>query len=75
MVRLVRTPAGDLEIDKEGKKAGRGAYLCTSEKCWEIGLKGNRIEHALKVTLAPAMREQLVNIGKELCKEQTGGES
>ena len=74
LVRLVRSPTGGLEIDTDGKKAGRGAYLCSSVKCWELGLKGNRIEHALKISLAASARDQLMKAGRELCKEQSGGE-
>lgn len=28
MIRVVRTPEGTVEIDKTGKKSGRGVYLC-----------------------------------------------
>ena len=28
MIRVVRTPEGAVEIDKTGKKSGRGAYVC-----------------------------------------------
>ncbi len=28
LIRVVRTPEGNIEIDPTGKKSGRGAYLC-----------------------------------------------
>lgn len=28
LIRIVRTPEGAIELDKTGKKAGRGAYVC-----------------------------------------------
>jgi uncharacterized protein len=58
LVRLVRTGV-HVEIDPTGKKAGRGAYLHRVRACWEIGLKGNRIEQALRIKLTPADRQAL----------------
>lgn len=52
-VRLVRTQTGSVEIDPTGKKAGRGAYLCTRSSCWELALKKERLNAALKTRLAP----------------------
>ncbi len=51
LVRLVRTPAGEIEVDPTGKRAGRGAYLCPKPECWERALKGKLLEQALRVTL------------------------
>jgi hypothetical protein len=69
LTRLVRTADGIL-IDATGKKAGRGAYLCRSIQCWEIGLKGNRIEQALKVMLSEANREGLRRFARNLVSEE-----
>jgi len=69
LTRLVRTADGIL-IDATGKKAGRGAYLCRRPQCWEMGLKGNRIEQALKVTLSDANREELRRFARSLAPEE-----
>lgn len=74
LVRLVSIPGGSVEADATGKKAGRGAYLCRQEECWKAGLKGNRIERALGLTLTPDNREQLIEYGKLLLKESISGE-
>ena len=66
LVRLVRSANGIVEIDATGKKVGRGAYLCQSRECWELGLKGNRLEHTLRIALTPDNREQLIKYGKDL---------
>jgi predicted RNA-binding protein YlxR (DUF448 family) len=50
-VRLVRTPDGHVEVDPTGKKAGRGAYLCSRASCWELALKKDRLSVALKTKL------------------------
>jgi predicted RNA-binding protein YlxR (DUF448 family) len=65
LIRIVRISEGKLEVDITGKKAGRGAYLCRTEECWETGLKGNRLEHALHTSITPDNREQLIRYGKE----------
>jgi predicted RNA-binding protein YlxR (DUF448 family) len=28
MIRIIKTPDGKIEIDRTGKKSGRGAYIC-----------------------------------------------
>jgi len=61
LIRLVRNSDGKVAVDTSGKKVGRGAYLCPAEECWGIGLKGGRIEHALRTTLTQHNREQLIN--------------
>ncbi|MFQ5933548.1 MAG: RNase P modulator RnpM [Dehalococcoidia bacterium] len=53
LVRVVRTSQGAVEIDGNGKKSGRGAYLCQKWSCWEKGLRKNRLAHALKTQIAP----------------------
>jgi predicted RNA-binding protein YlxR (DUF448 family) len=56
MVRIVRTPDGGVEIDETGKRSGRGAYLCRRQECWEVALKKDRLEHALKTSLTDEER-------------------
>jgi len=68
LIRLVRTINGNIEIDTSGKKAGRGTYLCRAWECWEAGLKGKRLEHALRSQLAPDNREQLIKYAESLPK-------
>lgn len=33
LIRIVRTPDGDIVLDRTGKKAGRGAYVCDDPSC------------------------------------------
>lgn len=69
LIRLVCVSDGRVESDAEGKKTGRGAYLCRASRCWEMGLKGNRLNHALRTTLTPDNRERLIRCGEELLGE------
>lgn len=66
LVRLVRVDDGVVEVDESGKKVGRGAYLCWGQDCWQEGLKGGRLEHALRTNLSHENREQLAGYGKSL---------
>jgi len=66
LIRLVRISNGNVEVDTSGKKAGRGAYLCPTLECWEIGLKTGRLEYTLRITLTQENREQLTRYGKDL---------
>lgn len=51
LVRIVRTSEGGVQIDPTGKLAGRGAYLCRTQTCWNAALTGSRLSAALKATL------------------------
>ena len=39
LIRVVRNPNGDMNIDLSGKMAGRGAYVCQNQKCFEAAFK------------------------------------
>lgn len=59
LVRIVRTPEGRVELDRTGKKNGRGAYVHESRECWDAALKKDKLGHALKVSVPPDDLEQL----------------
>ncbi len=65
LMRIVRTPQGQVVVDATGKLPGRGAYLCRAPSCWDTALKGDRLSHALKGPVAPRDREQLVAYARE----------
>ncbi len=46
LVRVVRTADGEISLDKTGKKAGRGAYLCKNKTCLLQAKKTRRLERA-----------------------------
>jgi predicted RNA-binding protein YlxR (DUF448 family) len=74
LVRLVRTAEGSIEVDPSGKRAGRGAYLHPLRSCWEVGLKGNRIEQALRSKLTQANRLALQEYAQSLPEADPAGE-
>jgi hypothetical protein len=65
LVRLVRTPEGTVEIDKTGRRPGRGAYLCRQRSCWETALQKRQLEHALRLN-APLTSKNLDSLNAYL---------
>lgn len=59
MVRIVRTVEGGIDIDKTGKKSGRGAYICPNCQCLELALKQNALSKSLDVSIPKEMIELL----------------
>lgn len=59
LLRIVRAPDGSVMIDRSGRAAGRGAYLCTDSACWPVALKKSAIERALSAPLPADLRAQL----------------
>lgn len=59
LIRVVRTPEGEVVIDQTGKKSGRGAYICPSPSCLELALKGDRLSKALEVSIGSEVAERL----------------
>ena len=59
LVRIVRTPEGNVEVDTTGKKAGRGTYICANKSCLDAAVKGKRIDRSLKHPVSPALVDEL----------------
>jgi predicted RNA-binding protein YlxR (DUF448 family) len=47
LLRVVRSPSGEVAYDPSGKMNGRGAYVCRSAECVEKGLAKGRLEASL----------------------------
>lgn len=75
LIRLVYTINGTAEVDPSGKKAGRGAYLCSSSDCWEKGLKKGRLEQALRGKISAENWASLLEFGNMLCSNNRGNSS
>ena len=48
LVRVVRSPEGEISLDLTGKKNGRGAYVCRDVQCLKKAQKSKRIERAFE---------------------------
>ncbi len=59
LIRVVRTPAEEVQIDLTGKKAGRGAYLCGKVSCFKLAKKSKALDRALKAPVGEHIYDQL----------------
>ena len=51
LVRVLRTPEGEVLLDLTGKKSGRGAYICKKAACLKKARKSKRIEASLECSI------------------------
>ena len=59
LLRVVRSPQGEVSFDVTGKKPGRGAYICPQSECFKKAVKQKQLERMLEVKLAPEVMEAL----------------
>ena len=48
LLRVVRSPEGEVSLDFTGKKSGRGAYICKSKTCLSKAHKNGRLRKNLE---------------------------
>ncbi len=60
-MRIVRTPAGAIELDPSGRAAGRGAYICTDEACWPTAIRRGALAAQLRVTIPDETMDELAD--------------
>ena len=70
LVRVVRVSDDRVEVDRTGKKNGRGAYFCPAVECWEAGKKRKALNHALSMTVTPENWEELLTYARDTLPEQ-----
>ncbi len=59
LVRVVKSPEGEISIDLIGKKSGRGAYICPDKRCFDKARKGKRFERALETQIPEEIYEAM----------------
>ena len=59
LLRVVRSPEGEISIDFSGKKSGRGAYICASSACLAKARKQKQLERAFECAVDAAAYEAL----------------
>lgn len=59
LIRVLRTPEGEITLDLVGKKSGRGAYICKSAACLKKARKAKRIESSLECTIPDEVYERM----------------
>lgn len=65
LIRVVKSPEGDVSVDLTGKKSGRGAYLCKDTACLEKAVKAKRLGRNLEVpideSILKKLKDEIVN--------------
>ena len=59
LIRIVRTPAGEIVADAKGKTPGRGAYICRKAACLAKARKSRALERMLSVAISPETYDAL----------------
>ena len=59
LIRVVKSPEGEVSLDFRGKKPGRGAYLCPDPECLKRARKSRGLERAFSQALPPEVYEGL----------------
>lgn len=59
LVRVVRSPQGEISLDLVGKKPGRGAYICKDAECLKLARKAKRIERSLECEISPEIYDMM----------------
>lgn len=59
LLRVVRSPEGEISLDYKGKAPGRGAYICPDAACLKRAAKSRALDRALDVNIPEAVYDQL----------------
>ena len=59
LIRVLKTPEGEILLDASGRKNGRGAYLCPSSDCLRKAERSRGLERALGARIPPEIYEKL----------------
>ena len=59
LIRIVRSPEGEISLDLTGKKSGRGAYICRDLKCLKKVRKSGRVAHNLACEITPEVYDKM----------------
>lgn len=59
LVRVVRTPEGEIVLDLTGKRSGRGAYICKSISCLKKARQKKRLSASLEVAIPEEIYDRL----------------
>ena len=59
LIRVVKSPEGEISLDFRGKKPGRGAYVCPSADCLKRARKSRALERAFAAPIPPEVYDAL----------------
>src|SRR5699024_7766219 len=59
LIRVVRSPEGNISLDFKGKMPGRGAYVCPDPACLKKARKSRALERAFDTAIPAEVYDQL----------------
>lgn len=59
LIRVVRSPEGEISLDFKGKANGRGAYVCPQLECLKKAIKARALERAFSAQIPAEVYEKL----------------
>ena len=59
LLRVVRSPEGEISLDFTGKKSGRGAYICRDVACLKKARRSRRIERNLECEIPEEIYDKM----------------
>lgn len=59
LVRIIRTPEGEIRLDTTGKASGRGAYLCRNAECLKQSIKTRALSRAFDAAVGDEVFQAL----------------
>ncbi|MBO5571689.1 MAG: YlxR family protein [Ruminococcus sp.] len=66
LIRVVKSPEGEISLDFKGKAPGRGAYICRSTDCLSKARKARRLEKSFSCKIEESVYEVMMNeLGSE----------
>ena len=66
LIRVVKSPEGEVSLDFRGKLPGRGAYVCPNPECLKRARKSRALERAFSAPLPPEVWEGLESPMREV---------
>ncbi len=61
LIRVVRSPEGEIAIDARGKLPGRGAYICPDPACLKKAVKSRALDRALETKIPDGIIDELTH--------------
>ena len=65
LIRVVKTPEGEIKVDFTGKLNGRGAYICKNAECFDKAQKQKALARAFECQITDEVYAELI---KEISK-------
>lgn len=59
LLRVVKSPEGEVSLDFGGKKPGRGAYVCRDVECLKRARKSRALERAFETAITPEVYDAM----------------